>query len=96
MPARHEWVKTNEKIEDEKRLYIHIFEYPFKFLKLYNMADKIDYAQFLHDGSEIIYYGNISAMVAPLFEGEPDDTIVMDVPVLKPNTIVPVIEIFLK
>ena len=82
--------------EDGKRLYIHIFEYPFKFLKLYGMADKIDYAQFLHDGSEIIFYGNISQMVAPLFVGEPEDTIVMDVPVLKPNTVVPVIEIFLK
>lgn len=82
--------------EDGKRLYIHIFVYPFKFLKLYGMADKIDYAQFLHDGSEIIFYGNISQMVAPLFVGEPEDTIVMDVPVLKPNTVIPVIEIFLK
>ena len=41
--------------ESGKRLYLHIFSYPYRFLKLDNLADKIDYAQFLHDGSEIKY-----------------------------------------
>ena len=35
-----------------KRLYIHLFDYPMGFLPL-AFLDKIEYAQFLHDGSEV-------------------------------------------
>ena len=41
--------------EDGKRLYIHLFEYPFQFLELPGFAGKVDYAQFLHDGSELLF-----------------------------------------
>ena len=41
--------------EDGSRLYIHLTEYPYAHLEMHNLADKIDYAQFLHDGSEILY-----------------------------------------
>jgi alpha-L-fucosidase len=38
--------------EKAKRLYIHLFDYPMGFLPL-AFLDKIEYAQFLHDGSEV-------------------------------------------
>ena len=39
--------------EDGKRLYVHLFAYPFAHLILRGLAGKVDYAQFLHDGSEV-------------------------------------------
>jgi len=69
---------------DGKRLYIHLIDYPFAALKMENIADKIDYAQFLHDGSEIQY------------REKEDNSVSILIPALKPNKIVPVVELFLK
>ena len=50
LDAPHGTILTyNEKA---KRLYIHLFDYPMGFLPL-AFLDKIEYAQFLHDGSEV-------------------------------------------
>lgn len=80
---------------DGKRLYVHLCEYPYAFLELRGFAGKVDYAQFLHDGSELL-----------MREGDPghyseaqtksDDLLVITLPEVKPNVIVPVIELFLK
>lgn len=81
--------------EDGKRLYVHLIEYPFAFLELKGFAGKVDYAQFLHDGSELLYTENT---VDHFSEGRTaaDDLLVIKLPVVKPNTPVPVIELFLK
>ncbi|MCI8388089.1 MAG: alpha-L-fucosidase [Clostridiales bacterium] len=81
--------------EDGSRLYIHLFEYPFQFLELEGLAGKVDYAQFLHDGSELLYEEN---KISHFSEGrsKKDNMLVIKLPVRKPNTIVPVIELFLK
>lgn len=80
---------------DGKRLYVHIFEYPFKFLLLPDVAGKIDYAQFLHDGSEILYTENKMNHFGE-YPKDLEGTVVMSLPVVKPNVTVPVMEIFLK
>ncbi len=80
--------------EDGKRLYIHLFEYPFQFLEIPGLGDKVDYAQFLHDGSEILFENKISHFSEGKTEGE--NMLVLRLPVVKPNTIVPVIELMLK
>ena len=69
---------------DESRLYVHILTYPFKALTLKNIANKIEYAQFLNDGSEILYKIN------------EDNSVTFNLPIISPQKIVPVIEIFLK
>ncbi len=79
--------------KEANRLYIHLFDYPARFLPV-AFADKIEYAQFLHDGSEIKIQrcgdfdhsqgGNLGK----------NDFLLL--PVLKPNVEVPVIEVFLK
>lgn len=81
--------------EDGKRLYIHLFEYPFQYLELPGFAGKVDYAQFLHDGSEILFE---EKNISHFSEGRStaDNLLVFKLPVIKPNTIVPVIEVFLK
>lgn len=70
--------------DDEKRLYIHLFEYPFSEMNMCNMADKIEYAQLLNDNSEI------------KFREEYDGSVNFIVPGIKPDVTVPVIELFLK
>ncbi|MCQ2413491.1 MAG: alpha-L-fucosidase [Clostridia bacterium] len=81
--------------EDGKRLYIHIFDYPFRFLEISGLAGKVEYAQFLHDGSEIKF---TEGKVDHFSQGRTEDEtmVVFDLPVVKPNVIVPVIEVFLK
>ena len=41
--------------QDGSRIYIHLFAYPFAHLKLRGFSGKIEYAQFLHDGSEVLF-----------------------------------------
>ena len=81
--------------EDGKKLYVHIFSYPFKYLKMQNLADKIEYAQFLHDASEIEY-----DVGTPVHFGEglteTENSVFFKLPAVKPDCLVPVIEIFLK
>ena len=69
--------------DDGKKLYIHLFDYPFQNLAVEGLKDKIEYIQFLHDSSEL------------KFEYK-DDIANITLPVIKPNTVIPVIEIFLK
>lgn len=80
--------------EDGKRLYIHLIEYPFTFLEFEGIADKVDYAQFLHDGSEVLF----TKGVEHFSEGKTErkDLGVFSIPPVKPNITVPVIEVFLK
>ena len=81
---------------DGKRLYVHLVEYPYAFLEFNGLGGKIDYAQFLHDGSEILY---TEGKVDHFSEGRTkNDTLVaFKIPAVKPEGVeVPVIEIFLK
>ncbi|CAM3901874.1 alpha-L-fucosidase [Lederbergia lenta] len=78
-------------------LYLHIFSWPFKHIHLDGLAGKIDYAQMLHDGSEIFYkehdpdkeHTHMSTTIRP-------GSVILELPVQKPNIIVPVVEVFLK
>jgi alpha-L-fucosidase len=77
------------------RLYVHLFSYPFKHLHLPGLADKVEYAQFLHDASEI----QLAAPHEPGNNMSPqttEETLTLLLPVIKPNVTVPVIELFLK
>ena len=80
---------------DGKRLYVHLVEYPYAFLEMHNLAGKIEYAQFLHDGSEILYTEGKSEHFS---EGrtESPDLVAFKIPQLVPDMIDPVIEIILK
>ncbi|MBQ4518013.1 MAG: alpha-L-fucosidase [Clostridia bacterium] len=79
---------------DGKKLYVHIMEYPHAFLEMNNMAGKIEYAQFLHDGSEVIYYEN--AFTTDQDTKETAGMVAFAIPAVQPNVIDPVIEVILK
>ncbi|UBM60600.1 alpha-L-fucosidase [Marinilongibacter aquaticus] len=75
------------------RLYIHLLEYPLQNFLLKGMRDKIEYAQFLHDGSEV----QIKKPHGYAFDFEMSENDVnLALPVIKPHVEIPVIEVFLK
>jgi len=77
------------------RLYLHIFNWPFRHLHLDGMAGKVAYAQLLDDASEI-------KLLEPGRHDEwsiaatTSDTLTLELPVRKPEVTVPVIELFLR
>ena len=74
---------------DTKRLYAHLFAWPFLGLHMDGIADRVEYAQLLNDASELK-----TRVVED--KGEHKNTLYFEVPVHKPNVTVPVIELFLK
>ena len=75
------------------RLYIHLLDYPLQNLRLPGYQGKVKYAQFLHDASEI-------KMSEPRQHNRGGDNhssgdMDLKLPVTKPNTEIPVIELFL-
>ena len=81
--------------EDGRRLYVHLFAYPFAHLQLRGLAGKVEYAQFLHDGSELAF---TQGKVNHFSEGaaQAEDLLVIELPPVKPDMLVPVVEMFLK
>lgn len=75
-------------------LYIHILEWPIKSLPV-KFGPRIAFAQFLHDGSEVCvsepYWKRIDNG-----DDKSDLRCTLELPILKPDVEVPVIEVFLK
>ncbi|MBB4194226.1 alpha-L-fucosidase [Rhizobium aethiopicum] len=79
------------------RLYIHLFNWPYKHLHFDALAGKVEYAQFLHDASEVTWlrpsantlWANTQFPVA-------EDELTFVLPVRRPKVTVPVIEVKLK
>jgi alpha-L-fucosidase len=83
---------------ETKRLYIHILQWPYQTLYLPGYKGKVKYAQFLHDGSEVSYRPgsknqNHNSHMA-ISAGE--DDLIVTLPVIKPSTEIPVLELFLE
>jgi len=76
--------------QNGKRLYLHVFAWPFRHIHLEGLADKVEYAQLLHDASEIRF-------AKPNWDVDTGANILtLELPVRKPDVVVPVIELFLK
>lgn len=80
---------------ERRRLYIHLFAYPYKMLHLDGAAfgEQVEYAQFLHDGSEVLmgldeWHSNQVKL--------DDNELVLTLPLQRPAPAVPVIELILK
>jgi len=87
-PAEYK-VPANTKLTynaNAKRIYVHLFEYPSGTLTLPGYKNKIVYAQFLHDNSELKFKKT---------DANSDDLII-ELPEKKPAFQVPVVELVLK
>ncbi|MFH1904666.1 MAG: alpha-L-fucosidase [bacterium] len=83
--------------QNGNRLYLHIFSWPFKTIHLDNMANNVEYAQLLNDGSEIkIQRHGLKEEHVSLSEKLGHETLTLALPIEKPDVVVPVIELFLK
>ena len=83
--------------QNGKRLYLHVFDWPFRHLHVDGLGGKLEYAQLLNDASEIKWtepgtqplHGNMSV-------GQRPGSIMLELPIVKPDVTVPVLELFLK
>jgi alpha-L-fucosidase len=83
---------------DRKRLYVHVFAWPFKHLHLDGRAymERVEYAQLLNDASEIPMKGVEDWQKHYSGDQAKDPTLTLTLPIQKPNVTVPVIELILK
>lgn len=78
------------------RLYLHVFSWPMRHIHLDGFAGKIEYAQLLHDASEIVMRENDPHAVAQNTSiAGTAGTLTLELPIQKPDVLVPVIELFL-
>jgi alpha-L-fucosidase len=82
---------------DGNRLYLHLFSWPFRHVHLDGLADRVEYAQLLNDGSEIkILVIDPHQQAQNTAMSGTAGTLTLKLPVQKPDVAVPVIELFLK
>lgn len=83
--------------QKENRLYLHILNWPLGHKHLAGLAGKVEYAQFLHDGSEI-HCKDADPAAVPQNVDMPEEVgnAILTIPTVKPNVSVPVIEMFMK
>ncbi|MFC9862613.1 MULTISPECIES: alpha-L-fucosidase [unclassified Streptomyces] len=79
------------------RLYVHLFAWPLRHLHLPGLAGRVRYAQLLNDASEItqVHIAPDRPAVNTEMGGQPAGTLTLQIPVQRPDTPVPVIELFL-
>ncbi len=83
--------------QNGKRLYLHIFNWPFRHLHCPGLAGKVEYAQLLSDASEVkILEPGKGIGHGPASYGSSGEKIILELPVKKPKVTVPVVELFLK
>jgi len=80
-----------------RRLYLHLFAWPFRHLHLDGLAGRVKYAQLLNDGSEIKMHVIDPDQQAQntAMSGTPG-ALTLELPVQKPDVAVPVVELFLQ
>lgn len=80
------------------RLYVHVFAWPLTHLHLPDLADRVEFARFLHDGSEVKRLVIPEDQVAfnTSLPGMPVNTLTLELPTRRPDVLVPVIELRLR
>jgi alpha-L-fucosidase len=79
---------------EKKRIYVHLFTWPYKHVHLDGFAGKVEYAQLLHDASEVGM--GLDAWHASHLGDQDQKTLTLVLPQKRPEVAVPVVELFLK
>ena len=83
--------------QNGKKLYVHLLNWPMKHIYLDGLAGKVAFAQILNDGSEIQIPKEQPWGLAH-HGGDPSanqDTLLLELPIQRPDVLVPVIELSL-
>ncbi|MFJ3407179.1 alpha-L-fucosidase [Promicromonospora sp. NPDC090134] len=80
------------------RLYLHMFAWPFAHVHLRGLADRVRYAQLLHDGSELRTTRTDPDQKAwnTTPGGQPPGTLTLHLPTARPDAAGAVVELFLR
>lgn len=84
---------------DSNRLYVHVFAWPYKHITIPNLAGRVEYAQLLHDASEVaMKTPEPWQLVGAKAIGFNEQMLSLELPQMQPPMAgpVPVIELFLK
>lgn len=79
---------------DTNRIYVHILDWPMGRIILDGFGGKVKYAQLLNDGSEIKFIQEHRSSV--MSEDISGNSLILGLPIQKPDVAIPVIELFLK
>ena len=79
-----------------RRLYLHLFDWPFRHVHLRGLAGKVEYAQFTHDHSEVLLREHDGSQGSHTTSPVPEDAVTLELPVVQPPVRVPVVELFLR
>ncbi|MFK4834471.1 alpha-L-fucosidase [Microbacterium sp. ZW T2_14] len=79
------------------KLYLHLLSWPLGFVHLPDLAGRVSYARFLHDGSWLRTTAADPTQTASNLTpaGEAEGTLSIHLPVVRPDVLVPVIELTL-
>lgn len=79
------------------KLFLHVFTWPMGFLHLPGLAGKVRFARLLNDGSELAFSETDPQQQAHNMtpQGQPAGTLTITLPVVKPEVLLPVIELTL-
>lgn len=78
-------------------LYLHIMNWPLGHIYLEGMAGKVEFARFLHDGAEVTFHDADANKVSQNVDmPEEAGDCILRIPTVRPNEMVPVIELILK
>ena len=76
------------------RLYLHLFNWPLRFLHCPGLAGRVSYTRFLHDGSwlrtSVTDPSQEATQMTPA--GEDPGTLTVHLPVRRPDVLMPVVE----
>ena len=78
---------------ETRRLYLHLFSWPLKHVHLDGLGGRVEYAQLLHDASEV---RTIDFAQHHRYPDAGDDTLTLELPIREPAVAVPVVELFLR
>jgi len=83
--------------QNGKRLYLHLFAWPYKHVHLDGLAGKVEYAQLLNDASEVkmTEIDTHAQAQNTTMQGQAG-ALTLELPQKKPGVAVPVVELFLK
>jgi alpha-L-fucosidase len=77
------------------RLYLHIQTWPFRHIHIEELGRKVRYAQFLHDASEIHWLNPDAEVDSNIGVAVGDGILTLELPVIRPDVVSPVIELTL-
>jgi len=78
------------------RLYPHVQTWPFREIHIEGLGRKVKYAQFLHDASELHWLDPDADVDSNIGVAVGEGILTLELPVLKPDVVTPVIELILK